>query len=447
MSPDQPNPPEPDNLNAQPPNSSPESPSPQEENVGSSQTTPQPSSIPSAVKKKSSQSTTDFQAQLQQFWRTAQPILKSQSIKALKGSIQLLEGAVEKLEEPSSSQKSQPPASQSLPPNRYSSPADATTEAAIAPADTEPTAAETETKPATPSPAPSKQPATSESVPKSTSTPPTSTQPIAERLHLREWKEKLQPVWERAKVWWAFLLEKIRSFLPETWNEKLSNPVLGSIVAGILVLVLWIMSGLFSSPSSQVATTPTSRRTPPPDLKAPAELAAPEPKASATPRPTPTPKPTAIASPTPSASPNVAASPTPSPSIVASPTPKPKVIAQKPKAPPPKLDLTPEQSLIAAIQDQVAEITNQYANGLIQSIQANFRGSRLIVQVGEDWYELSRDRQNKLANEMLERAQELDFSKLEITSTQGNLLARSPVVGTQMVILQRRAALTEENRV
>jgi ABC-type molybdenum transport system ATPase subunit/photorepair protein PhrA len=52
-------------------------------------------------------------------------------------------------------------------------------------------------------------------------------------------------------------------------------------------------------------------------------------------------------------------------------------------------------------------------------------------------YELSGDRQNKLADEMLKRAQELDFSKLEITDIQGTLLARSPVVGPNMIILQR----------
>jgi len=42
--------------------------------------------------------------------------------------------------------------------------------------------------------------------------------------------------------------------------------------------------------------------------------------------------------------------------------------------PTPTLELTPE-NLIASIENQVAEITDRYADGLIQSIQANFQGS------------------------------------------------------------------------
>jgi len=38
--------------------------------------------------------------------------------------------------------------------------------------------------------------------------------------------------------------------------------------------------------------------------------------------------------------------------------------------PTPTLELTPEQNLIASIENQVAEITDRYADGLIQSIQA-----------------------------------------------------------------------------
>jgi hypothetical protein len=107
-------------------------------------------------------------------------------------------------------------------------------------------------------------------------------------------------------------------------------------------------------------------------------------------------------------------------------------------APPPAPVLTPEQSLVATIQKQVAEVTSQYANGLIQSIQANFPSSRLQVKVTNGWYELSSEQQDKLATEMFGRAKELDFSKLEIADLGGNLLARSPVVGTKMVILQRK---------
>ncbi|PSO49814.1 MAG: hypothetical protein BRC33_05480 [Cyanobacteria bacterium SW_9_44_58] len=100
-------------------------------------------------------------------------------------------------------------------------------------------------------------------------------------------------------------------------------------------------------------------------------------------------------------------------------------------------ELTPEQGLIAAIQDQVSEITTRYAEGLIESIEANFQDGRLIIAVSNDWFELSTRRQDELSKEMLARSRKLDFTKLVLTTVDGQVLARSPVVGEKMVILQR----------
>ena len=105
------------------------------------------------------------------------------------------------------------------------------------------------------------------------------------------------------------------------------------------------------------------------------------------------------------------------------------------------LSLNPEQSLIAAIQDQVAEVTDAYADGLIQSVEANFRRSLLIVRAGEAWYTLERSRQDQMANELWGRSQQLDFNQLHLIDLDNTLLARSPVVGPSMVILKRAAAL------
>lgn len=104
----------------------------------------------------------------------------------------------------------------------------------------------------------------------------------------------------------------------------------------------------------------------------------------------------------------------------------------------------PAQPPIALIQDQVAEITNQYANGLVQSVQANFRASRLTVNLSEGWYGLSENQQSKLANDLLKRTQQLNFSKLELADSEGTLVARSPVVGPEMVILRSTKPQTIE---
>jgi len=111
--------------------------------------------------------------------------------------------------------------------------------------------------------------------------------------------------------------------------------------------------------------------------------------------------------------------------------PKPVVI---PTTPVPQLQTIPEQGLIAAIQTEVDEITAQYSENLIKSIQADFLGGILIIELGDDWYQLTKIQQQEMANQILRRSQGLDFRKLEIRDTQGVVLGRNPVVGNNMVI-------------
>jgi hypothetical protein len=196
--------------------------------------------------------------------------------------------------------------------------------------------------------------------------------------------DRLLPSFRSVQAFWDNTLVKIRALLPDAWNNKLSDWALTGAIAGIVTILLVTTAALLPETPDQLA------KAPPNSIEAPPKLVAPEP-----------PEPVEV-------------------------------------EPPPAPELTPEQSLIAAIQTQVAEITDQYGNGLIQSIEANFLGSRLIVKVSDGWYDLQEPQQNKLADEILSRSQELDFSKLEITDLEGTLLARSPVVGSNMVILKRQ---------
>lgn len=112
----------------------------------------------------------------------------------------------------------------------------------------------------------------------------------------------------------------------------------------------------------------------------------------------------------------------------------PEPVQNVPSSPP---KLTPEQSLIAAIQKEVTALTNQYPDDLIGKIEANFLGSRLTVTVGDKWYSLSTTEQDNLADTILEKTESLDFRKLEMLDSQRNLIARSPVVGNEIIILKR----------
>jgi len=247
--------------------------------------------------------------------------------------------------------------------------------------------------------------------------------------------------WEPLQDGWSSVLGKIRSLLPASLSRKLSNSALTGILAGIVVILV-LTSNLFSSKPTEVAVAPSISEspiavTPPP---------APEPSADTVSSPIPE-SPAVAAIPSPTVTPSPAASPTGEPKsnlaipkeLTAPAAPQPvNAVLPSESAPTLVAQLTPEEILVATIQKQVEEISDRVADGLIQSIQPNFEGSNLVVTVGDDWYDLKSSQQDKLATQMLERSRELDFSRLEAIDPKGNIVARSPVVGKDMVIFRRQ---------
>lgn len=212
---------------------------------------------------------------------------------------------------------------------------------------------------------------------------------------------------------WSGLLAKIRSLLPANLSTKLSDTALTGIIAAIAVILVWTTTTVFSAKPTEIATVPPVEEVP-------------------TPTPTPTP---AIAQPPELVT--VTPEPQPPAEITPPPEPEPEPEPEPTPTPTPAVELTPEQTLIAAIKNQVGEISDRFANGLIKSIQANFRTSNLTIKISDDWYTLEASQQDKLATEILQRSQQLDFSHLEIVDSQDQLIARNPVIGTEIVIFKR----------
>ena len=102
----------------------------------------------------------------------------------------------------------------------------------------------------------------------------------------------------------------------------------------------------------------------------------------------------------------------------------------------PELTFTPEQSLIAVLQSKLAEITDNYDPDLFNNIQVDLPGKRLLIEVTDNWYELNEVSQDKLANEILKRTRRLNFDQLKLQDPTGTLVARNPVVGDRIIILQ-----------
>ncbi|MDY7013800.1 MAG: hypothetical protein SVX43_09445 [Cyanobacteriota bacterium] len=247
---------------------------------------------------------------------------------------------------------------------------------------------------------------------------------------------------DRLLALWAKLLDRIRTLLPASLNEKLSDWAISGLLAALTLLIFSTAIALLPDraepplePVAVVETPPPAIENPPieepevsPEPEIPPELEAPiEVEVPTEPEIFPEPE-----IPETSEIPDELEA-----------TEEPEPVAVEPPPPPPEPVLTPEQRLIAAIEAQVAELTSQYADGLIDSIEADFVGSRLKVAIADDWYQFTPTRQDRVSREMWERSQELDFRNLEIVDLQGNLLARSPVVGKEMVIFARSRSLIQ----
>ena len=101
----------------------------------------------------------------------------------------------------------------------------------------------------------------------------------------------------------------------------------------------------------------------------------------------------------------------------------------------PDLVFTPEQTLVAALPNRISQAIKDYTD-LVEAIEVNLPQSRLSVKITDDWYSLDEARQDKLAGKMLERSRQLDFNKLELKDSTGTLVARSPVIGDRIIILE-----------
>jgi len=285
--------------------------------------------------------------------------------------------------------------------------------------------------------------------------------------------------------WWNVVLRNIRAVLPKFLNQVLSDftLILGISVA-ILILPLWII--ILISPTEVVETPTVEAEKPATEVVESPTVEAEEPATEVVESPTveaEEPPTEVVESPSVEAEEpptEVAESPSveaeepateavgqasrlsvveaeePPTEVVESPSVEaeepPTEIVESPEIPSdpvpveivPAPVLMPEENLVAIIQNKVADRIPEaeYAQGLIQSLKADFNNNLLVVKVSYNWYYISPENQNEFAQSMGQLSQELDFYKLEITDTEDRLLARSPVVGPKMVIFQRRLVVS-----
>jgi len=251
-------------------------------------------------------------------------------------------------------------------------------------------------------------------------------QAISDRLETEPLSTPQEPIFPL----WDQLLARVRPWLPTPWNRNINDFDLSLAIGAIITLSLILSVSLIPRPAPEVAQVPEPPE-PTETIEEPVEVPeiAPEPLPEETPEPLEE---------------EIAEEPEPPEPLET----EESVEEEKEQeedisepvpveiAPPPPPILTPEQRLMVTIQEQVNHLTEQYEEGLIDSLEADFLNSLLVLKVDRRWYSLPLNQQKRLTNDMLKRARKLDFARLEVVDLDGHLLARNSVVGSNMVIMK-----------
>jgi hypothetical protein len=99
------------------------------------------------------------------------------------------------------------------------------------------------------------------------------------------------------------------------------------------------------------------------------------------------------------------------------------------------LPISPEETLITAVRSQFSTLASQYPAGLISNLELDNERQLAIVTLGNLWASLTGDQQQQVAQSLWQQARAYQMAKVEMRSSNGSLLARSPVVGSDMVIV------------
>lgn len=147
--------------------------------------------------------------------------------------------------------------------------------------------------------------------------------------------------------------------------------------------------------------------------------------------------PTAIVMPEPSPEVELPEAIAPEPLVIPEET-EPPTIAESPGVPLPPAVLTPEQQLLMAIRERFDALLKDGDGTLIADLAADFGRNQLRLTLGDRWYDLSPQAQDRFGGDLYTQAKILDLENLRLVDRRGIILARPPVVGDQLVIVQRQ---------
>jgi hypothetical protein len=219
------------------------------------------------------------------------------------------------------------------------------------------------------------------------------------------------------KVLWTVGIRIGRILLPKKIGDRLPDPVVGVLASSLVILILWITLSIRTRPAVPAPEPLPLEPVPIESLDLPV---------------TPDEQDTTADDST-----GLEDAETTNEEPISEERPHPAEAEPPPEAP------IPDAPFIGDLQDQLADVTAQFGPIAIESVQANFLRGRLVITVNDGWNTLESDR-DSLATALWERSQTLGFKKLDVVDINGTILARSPVVGSQMVIFDQSAASPPE---
>ena len=258
-------------------------------------------------------------------------------------------------------------------------------------------------------------------------------------------------IWITVRPIWEKTIAIIKPRLPESF-QPLSDRALSGIFAGTLLLILWFFSAL---PSGQAATPQQNIR---PAIDRPAynqsrnessresdndrfindrsttrNLPTDRPSEAPIYRASNRPKRSYDSTSVPIVDRNIS-TPNAAPNQTIPQTP---IAQSNPKNPTSQTSeiQNPEASRRLKLRQNLDIIANSLVDNAIVSIRPN--GPSLTITLSDAWYRSSEDTQTKLTNILLITTQGQGYSQLRLEDIEGSLIARNPVVGEGMIILQR----------
>jgi hypothetical protein len=97
--------------------------------------------------------------------------------------------------------------------------------------------------------------------------------------------------------------------------------------------------------------------------------------------------------------------------------------------------ISPEVELVKAVQSKLQAVASKYPAGLISNLELAEERQLATVVVSNQWFNLPLAQRQQTAQSLWQQAVDYQMTRLEVRATDDRLLARSPVVGGEAIVL------------